>query len=104
VRHQGSIIRCAECGTKSNELATGWRAYLVGDFDEEENEEEVLVFCPECASRGTGSGLGSGNIGIPLCLRPTAADLNRPVRTATRGSREELHHLTGPTPQATDLR
>jgi Zn finger protein HypA/HybF involved in hydrogenase expression len=56
VRHQGSIIRCAECGTKSNELATGWRAYLVGDFDEEENEEEVLVFCPECASRGTGSG------------------------------------------------
>jgi hypothetical protein len=51
VGQQGSIIRCAECGTESDELATGWRAYLAEDFD----EDEVLLFCPRCANREFGS-------------------------------------------------
>jgi hypothetical protein len=53
VRQQGSIIRCAECGAESDELAAGWRAYLAGDFDDE--EDEVLLFCPECARREFGA-------------------------------------------------
>ena len=53
VGQPGSIIRCTECGTESDELAAGWRAYLAGDFDEE--EEEVLLFCPRCASREFGT-------------------------------------------------
>ena len=43
-------IRCADCGAESDELATGWRAYRAGDLDEEE-QEEVLMFCPDCARR-----------------------------------------------------
>jgi hypothetical protein len=46
----GSAIRCAECGAESDELASGWRAYLGRDFDEAEDEEEVVLFCPDCAS------------------------------------------------------
>jgi hypothetical protein len=52
VAKQGSVIRCAECGTESDELAAGWRAYLAGDFDDE--EDELLLFCPECARREFG--------------------------------------------------
>jgi hypothetical protein len=35
---------CIECRTQSDSRAVGWRAYL-GDDD------EVVVFCPGCASR-----------------------------------------------------
>jgi hypothetical protein len=52
VREAGSVIRCAEWGAESEELAAGWRAYLAGDFDED--EDEVLLFCPECARREFG--------------------------------------------------
>jgi hypothetical protein len=41
------------CGTQSDYLATGWRAYLAGAFDDED-EEEIVLFCPECARREFG--------------------------------------------------
>jgi hypothetical protein len=53
VRQQGSIIRCKECDVESDELAAGWRAFLAGDFDED--EEEVVLFCPDCAEHEFGS-------------------------------------------------
>lgn len=43
------VLRCAECGAESDELATGWRACLAGD--EDEREAELLVFCSHCAER-----------------------------------------------------
>jgi DNA-directed RNA polymerase subunit RPC12/RpoP len=52
VREAGSVSRCAECGAESEELASGWRAYLAADFDED--EDKVLLFCPECARREFG--------------------------------------------------
>jgi hypothetical protein len=53
VGQQGSIIQCAECGAESDGLAAGWRAYLAADFDEDEGE--VVLFCPDCADREFGS-------------------------------------------------
>lgn len=52
MREAGSVIRCVECGAESEELAAGWRGYLAGDFNEDENE--VLLYCPECARREFG--------------------------------------------------
>jgi hypothetical protein len=49
-----TLLRCAECGAGSDELATGWRAYLAGELDEDEREAEILMFCPTCAEREFG--------------------------------------------------
>jgi DNA-directed RNA polymerase subunit RPC12/RpoP len=49
-----TLFRCVECGAESNKLATGWRAYLAGELDENEQEGEVLMFCPDCARREFG--------------------------------------------------
>jgi hypothetical protein len=57
MRRAATPIRCIECGGESDELATGWRAYIVPD--EDENEDEVAFYCPECAEREFGSGLPS---------------------------------------------
>ena len=45
-----TLLRCVECGAESNELAAGWRAYLTDELDEDE-EAEMLMFCPGCARR-----------------------------------------------------
>ena len=58
VAKQGSVIRCADCADESEELAAGWRAYLAGDFNED--EDEVLLFCPECARREFGPARARG--------------------------------------------
>jgi hypothetical protein len=52
VREAGSVIRCVERGAESEELVAGWRAYLAGDFNED--EDEVLLYRPECARREFG--------------------------------------------------
>ena len=49
------IIVCAECGRLSDELARDWRAYLTAD---DEDGEEVVVFCPSCAAREFGNRSG----------------------------------------------
>ena len=54
------LLRCVECGVESPGLAPGWRAYLVDEPDEDEQEQEVLMFCPECAEREFGSFGSSG--------------------------------------------
>ena len=42
----------SECGTVSDEQAGGWRALPVSDDDElPTREDDVVVFCPECATR-----------------------------------------------------
>jgi hypothetical protein len=46
-------LQCAECGRAASENADGWRAYLAVT-DESDEELEVDVFCPECASREFG--------------------------------------------------
>jgi len=53
VAKPGSVIRCEECGAESDELAAGWRAYLAARLDEDD-DEEVLVYCPGCAQREFG--------------------------------------------------
>jgi hypothetical protein len=40
-------LLCAECAALSPPGAVGWRADLVGD-------EDVAVYCPECAAREFG--------------------------------------------------
>ena len=48
-----TVLRCAECGAESDQLATGWRAYLAPEPDEEP-EGEIFMFCPGCAEREFG--------------------------------------------------
>jgi hypothetical protein len=47
------LLRCVECGAESDQLASGWRAYLAPDA-EDKPEGELLMFCPECAEREFG--------------------------------------------------
>jgi hypothetical protein len=49
----GTLLRCVECGTESDALAMGWRAYVAPD-PEEEPEGEIFLFCPQCAEREFG--------------------------------------------------
>ena len=37
----------------AREGAEGWRAFVVGGYDGE--NVEIVVFCPDCAERETGS-------------------------------------------------
>jgi hypothetical protein len=53
MRQVGTALSCQECGTESDHLATGWRAYLARDEDDEA-EGEVRMFCPACAEREFG--------------------------------------------------
>jgi hypothetical protein len=39
----GTLLRCAECGAKSDQLATGWRAFLVEEDDYEPEFEESRI-------------------------------------------------------------
>jgi DNA-directed RNA polymerase subunit RPC12/RpoP len=43
-------LRCAECGRKADEWADHWKAYL-GAGDPHEDDVDVCVVCPECATR-----------------------------------------------------
>jgi hypothetical protein len=33
VGQTGTLLRCVECGAESDQLATGWRAYLGGELE-----------------------------------------------------------------------
>ena len=48
------MLRCEECGkeARTEEEAHDWRAYLT--VGEEDEPEEVVVYCPECAKREFG--------------------------------------------------
>ena len=52
VKEAGSVIRCVECGAESEELAAGWRAYLAGDLNED--EDEVLLYARSARGREFG--------------------------------------------------
>jgi hypothetical protein len=47
------MLRCEECGkeARTEEEAHDWRAYLTVVDDD---EPEVVVYCPECAKREFG--------------------------------------------------
>lgn len=46
-------MRCVECDRESEE-AEGWRAYLVGDPDGDDEAPSVIVYCRLCAEREFG--------------------------------------------------
>jgi ribosomal protein L44E len=45
------MLRCEECGKepRSEQEARRWRAYLI--VVDEDEPEEVVVYCPDCAKR-----------------------------------------------------
>jgi DNA-directed RNA polymerase subunit N (RpoN/RPB10) len=45
------VLRCEECG---KEESHDWRAYLT--VVDEDEPEEVVVYCPDCAKREFGEG------------------------------------------------
>jgi hypothetical protein len=47
-------LDCVECGKGEDEVAPGWQAFLVGDPDTEDDDEEIVVYCPDCARREFG--------------------------------------------------
>jgi hypothetical protein len=53
-----TLFRCVACGADSDKLASGWRAYLAGEFDEDEQEGEVLMFCPDALAASSGRSAG----------------------------------------------
>jgi hypothetical protein len=46
-------MRCIECGVTSDD-GLGWRALLTAGDEEAEDNDEVAVYCPECAAREFG--------------------------------------------------
>jgi hypothetical protein len=52
MRKLGSPLVCAECGTESDELAAGWRAYYVGES--RKTTRRSSCSCPSCAEREFG--------------------------------------------------
>lgn len=46
--HVKFVLRCIECAAESDDELDGWRAYLL------EDELDVLVYCPACATREFG--------------------------------------------------
>jgi hypothetical protein len=50
------MLNCEECATPpaTGEEALRWRAYLIAVVDD--GDEEVAVYCPECADREFGDG------------------------------------------------
>jgi hypothetical protein len=48
-----TALRCVECRTLTDSLATGWRAHAIAERDG--REEEVFTFCPDCAWREFGA-------------------------------------------------
>jgi hypothetical protein len=49
-----AALECVECRKRpSYEDAAGWQAYLVSDPDVE-SDEEIVVYCPDCARREFG--------------------------------------------------
>ena len=48
------MLNCEECATEpaTVEEALRWRAYLISVVDD--GDEEVAVYCPECADRKFG--------------------------------------------------
>ena len=44
---------CVECRRRADSQARGWQAHLV-ESDDNEDEDEVVFFCPACAAREFG--------------------------------------------------
>jgi len=49
-------LTCSECEVEADECARGWLAYLV-DLPDDEDEVELIAFCPMCAAREFGRGV-----------------------------------------------
>lgn len=47
-------LACVECAADASPDAHGWRALLTVGDEDAEDDEEVAVFCPECAAREFG--------------------------------------------------
>jgi Zn finger protein HypA/HybF involved in hydrogenase expression len=51
-------MRCSECGCVSKR-ARGWIAVLGRDPDDDDSPDELIAFCPVCASREFGMAAGA---------------------------------------------
>ncbi len=47
-----TVLVCAECGRGDSDRKPGWEGHLV-DLDDD-GEDEILFFCPDCAAREFG--------------------------------------------------
>ena len=58
-----SALECIECRKRpSYENAAGWQAFLISDPDTG-GDEEVVVYCPDCARREFGPFYGGSESG-----------------------------------------
>jgi hypothetical protein len=49
-----ATLVCAECNRSADATARGWKAYLAGGLDDEDEAVEVVCLCPICAEREFG--------------------------------------------------
>ena len=47
---QPGVLGCVECAARTTD-GIDWRAYLTVGDEGAEDDEEVAVYCPECAER-----------------------------------------------------
>jgi hypothetical protein len=43
VAQTGILLRCLECGARSDQLATGWRAYLAPEEEDEARARSYVL-------------------------------------------------------------
>ena len=48
------ILVCVECGVTGLGDMRGWRAYRSDDLEDEEDQPNVLFYCPVCAQQEFG--------------------------------------------------
>jgi hypothetical protein len=77
------MLNCEECATPpaTGEEALRWRAYLIAVVDD--GDEEVAVYCPECADREFGD--SAVWISVPALVLTRAP--NRRVPRSVSGAR-----------------
>jgi hypothetical protein len=106
-RSQSVPVVSAECGRLAPPDARGWRAFLVGIDDEMDDEETVVVYCPECEARellaGAVSHLATSTGAAAIGTLPGMDELG--VRVHLRDVRTfDLCDVTAPEPvEAGDL-
>ena len=52
---QLSRLECVECHKRLSYEDADWQAYIAGDPDNDDDDVEIVIYCPACARREFGA-------------------------------------------------
>jgi len=52
---QLSPLECVECHKRLSYEDADWQAYIAGDPDNDDDDVEIVIYCPACARREFGA-------------------------------------------------